>query len=120
MAQMRAQAALATAAPISNTQATEGEQPPAGAGTEPSKQEPANENGQAPPTNQPAVPSQQAPSFTHVEEVVQILKTAHPLLILTMETVVDQIQYKFRQPPDEEFYRILTYMIGDVVSVSLI
>lgn len=54
----------------------------------------------------------------YVEEVVQILKTAFPLLILSMETMVDNISSRFRASTDEEIYRLACVLLTDAVQVS--
>lgn len=56
--------------------------------------------------------------WEHVEEVVQILKTAFPLLILSMETMVDQILQRFKAPPEEEIYRLISMLLQDAIQVS--
>jgi transformation/transcription domain-associated protein len=57
-------------------------------------------------------------SWEHVDEVVQILKTAFPLLILSMETMVDQILQRFKATPEEEIYRLICMLLLDAVQVS--
>ncbi|KZT74387.1 FAT-domain-containing protein [Daedalea quercina L-15889] len=57
--------------------------------------------------------TRQSPDY--VEEVVQILKTAFPLLILSMETMVDNIQSRFRASSEEEIYRLTCVLLGDAV-----
>jgi transformation/transcription domain-associated protein len=54
----------------------------------------------------------------YIEELFQILKTAFPLLVLSMETLVDQITTRFKATPDEEAYRILCIILQDFLSVS--
>jgi len=72
--------------------------------------------GQHPATDvQPAYTVRQA--WEHVEEVVQILKTAFPLLILSMETMVDQILQRFKAPPEEEIYRLISMLLQDAIQV---
>lgn len=61
-------------------------------------------------------PSRQASE--HLEEVVQILKTAFPLLILSMETVVDQFHAKFKLSPEEETYRHIGLFLADAMQVG--
>jgi len=56
-------------------------------------------------------------SWEHVDEVVQILKTAFPLLILSMETMVDQILQRFKATPEEEIYRLICMLLLDAVQV---
>lgn len=55
--------------------------------------------------------------WEHVDEVVQILKTAFPLLILSMETMVDQILQRFKAPPEEEIYRLISMLLQDAIQV---
>lgn len=62
------------------------------------------------------VPPRQSPDY--VEEVVQILKTAFPLLILSMETMVDNISSRFRASSDEEIYRLTCVLLADAIQVS--
>jgi len=57
-------------------------------------------------------------SWEYVEEVVQILKTAFPLLILSMETMVDQINQRFKATPEEEIYRLTCMLLQDAMQVS--
>ena len=76
----------------------------------------------------PSLPGQHSatevqPTYTvrqgweHVDEVVQILKTAFPLLILSMETMVDQILQRFKAPPEEEIYRLISMLLQDAIQV---
>ena len=55
----------------------------------------------------------------NIEEVGQILKTAFPLLIMTLETVVDQIMQRFKASPEEEIYRLVCMLLQDAVQASL-
>lgn len=57
-------------------------------------------------------------AWEHVDEVVQILKTAFPLLILSMETMVDQILQRFKATPEEEIYRLICMLLQDAVQVG--
>jgi len=52
-----------------------------------------------------------------VDEVLQVLKTTFPLLILSLETMVDQIHQKFKPPPEEDIYRHIYLLLGDAISV---
>lgn len=62
---------------------------------------------------QPSYAIRQA--WEHVDEVVQILKTAFPLLILSMETMVDQILQRFKATPEEEIYRFICMLLQDAI-----
>ena len=55
--------------------------------------------------------------WEYIDEVVQILKTAFPLLILSMETMVDQILQRFKAPPEEEIYRLISMLLQDAIQV---
>lgn len=67
------------------------------------------------PEAQPAYTVRQG--WEHVDEVVQMLKTAFPLLILSMETMVDQILQRFKAPPEEEIYRLISMLLQDAIQV---
>jgi transformation/transcription domain-associated protein len=54
--------------------------------------------------------------WDHVEEISAILKTAFPLLALSMETMLDQIQKNFKCPPDEDAYRLIVALLNDGLS----
>jgi len=54
--------------------------------------------------------------WEHSEEITQVLKTAFPLLALTMETMVDQIAKNFKCPPDEDAYRLIVALLNDGLS----
>ncbi|KAI9712347.1 MAG: hypothetical protein M1820_001560 [Bogoriella megaspora] len=51
--------------------------------------------------------------WDHAEELMTVLKTAFPLLSLSMEQLVDQIQAKFKCPPDEDAYRLIVALLND-------
>ncbi|TFY70158.1 hypothetical protein EVG20_g2846 [Dentipellis fragilis] len=54
-------------------------------------------------------------SWEYVDEVVQILKTAFPLLVLSMETMVDQLVQRFKATPEEEIYRLICMLLQDAL-----
>ncbi|KAJ7614706.1 hypothetical protein DFH06DRAFT_1368074 [Mycena polygramma] len=47
-------------------------------------------------------------AWDYVEEVVQLLKTVFPLLVLSLETIVDQVAGKFKSSSEEDTYRHLS------------
>lgn len=53
-----------------------------------------------------------------VEEIVQLLKTAFPLLTLSLETIVDQLITRFKQNPEENIYHHIVLLLGDAMQVS--
>jgi transformation/transcription domain-associated protein len=76
------------------------------------------QNGQSPADNAAAVAvafPRQAPDL--VDEVLQVLKTTFPLLILSLETMVDQIHQKFKPPAEEDIYRHICLLLSDAIQV---
>lgn len=65
------------------------------------------------------LPAHLRQSWEYIEEVVQILKTAFPLLILSLETMVDQIAQRFKATPEEEIYRLVCMLLQDAINVSV-
>lgn len=70
--------------------------------------------------------SEQAPEqaivkkpWEYSEEIMGVLKTTFPLLALSMETMVDQIQKHFKCPPDEDAYRLIVALLNDGLAVCL-
>lgn len=61
-------------------------------------------------------PAAQKRPWDHVEDISAILKTAFPLLALSMETMLDQIQKNFKCPPDEDAYRLIVALLNDGLS----
>lgn len=72
---------------------------------------------------EPQVPDQEVEQHTpkkpweYSEEIMGVLKTSFPLLALSMETMVDQIQKHFKCPPDEDAYRLIVALLNDGLSV---
>jgi hypothetical protein len=77
-----------------------------------------NTDGLKPPENSITFPGQR--SWEYVEEVVNMLKTAFPLLILSMETTVDQISHRFKATQEEEIYRLICMLLQDAMQVTSI
>ncbi|KAF2140214.1 uncharacterized protein K452DRAFT_273824 [Aplosporella prunicola CBS 121167] len=69
--------------------------------------------GQSTPGEQPAQPKK---PWEYVEEVMAALKTAFPLLALSMETMSDGIAKHFKCPPDEDAYRLIVALLNDGLS----
>ncbi|KAJ3116271.1 hypothetical protein HDU96_010045 [Phlyctochytrium bullatum] len=63
---------------------------------------------------QPAQPVRRQP-WEHVEEVMALLKTAYPLLALSMETMVDQMAQRLKPNMDEDIYRLIVALLTDGV-----
>ncbi|KAI1391135.1 uncharacterized protein F4822DRAFT_175206 [Hypoxylon trugodes] len=60
-----------------------------------------------------STPAHKRPPWELTEEIMSVLKTAFPLLALSMETMVDQIQKYFKCPPDEDAYRLIIALLND-------
>ncbi|ORY29461.1 hypothetical protein BCR33DRAFT_724710 [Rhizoclosmatium globosum] len=70
----------------------------------------------AAPTLPPAastVPQPRKQPWEYVEEIMALLKTAFPLLTLSMETMVDQINQRLKPSGDEEIYRLVAALLSD-------
>ncbi|KAK7720750.1 transcription-associated protein 1 [Botryosphaeria dothidea] len=75
-------------------------------------------NGQKTEGGQTTPNEQQQPRkpWDYVEEVMAALKTAFPLLALSMETMSDGIAKHFKCPPDEDAYRLIVALLNDGLS----
>lgn len=95
----------------------------AAAAPEAPKQEPSGPIPQVDGATASAPTESQAPvqppvakkPWEYVEEIVSQLKTAFPLLALSMETMVDQISRNFKCPPDEDAYRLIVALLNDAL-----
>jgi transformation/transcription domain-associated protein len=73
-----------------------------------------------PPTAQPTpTPPGPRQPWELVEEILNILKTAFPLLALSMEKMVDQINSRGKPPQEEDIYRFLSALLLDGTQVRL-
>ena len=79
------------------------------------------------PTQQPLVQSTMdtlVPSnierkpWDYIDEIVALLKTGHPLLALTLETIVDQMRDRLKADGDEELYRAICALQADALQVG--
>lgn len=64
-----------------------------------------------------ATPPQPRQPWEYVDEILNLMKTGHPLLVLTIETMVDQILQKFKASAEEEIYRLVCMLLVDAVQV---
>ncbi|KAH3687065.1 hypothetical protein WICPIJ_001938 [Wickerhamomyces pijperi] len=51
--------------------------------------------------------------WEYADEIMGILKTAYPLLALSLESLVDQIQQRFKCSADEDAYRLVIALLND-------
>ncbi|KAK4510703.1 uncharacterized protein ATC70_005136 [Mucor velutinosus] len=62
----------------------------------------------------PGTPTTAAGPPAHpLDEIMAMLKTGYPLLALSMETMVDQIQLKFKPQADEDMYRLVVALYNE-------
>lgn len=87
-----------TSTPFANPTATPAGSPPAGS--------PAIQSGSIAPQTKP---------WVHVDEIMGILKTAYPLLALSLESLVDQISQRFKSNHDGDAYRLVVALYNDGV-----
>jgi transformation/transcription domain-associated protein len=59
------------------------------------------------------------PPLDFIDEILQIQKTASPLLNLTLETLVEALEKRFKPAPEEEIYRLICMLLGEAIQVSL-
>lgn len=59
-----------------------------------------------------SIPNNRQP-WEYLEELNGILKTAYPLLALSLESLVDQINQKFKTNPDEDLFRLINVLLID-------
>ncbi|KAA8905830.1 FAT domain-containing protein [Sphaerosporella brunnea] len=86
----------------------------AGSPTMPTAQ--PNAASPAPPgQNQAPQPHVKRLPWEYAEEIMSVLKTAFPLLALSMETMGDQISKFFKCPPDEDAYRLIVALLNDAL-----
>ena len=108
--------AKATSSPSASRPATaNGEQ--ASSSAAPSSPKPKQEpNGETQTNGENTEPPAREPlkkPWEYAEEIMATLKTAFPLLALSMETMTDQIQKHFKSPPDEDAYRLISALLND-------
>lgn len=69
---------------------------------------------------QPASGGAGAPAVHPLDEIMAMLKTGYPLLALSMETMVDQIQLKFKPLADEDMYRLVVALYNEGAQVCIV
>ncbi|KAI1075256.1 FAT domain-containing protein [Whalleya microplaca] len=114
--------------PLAKSESSSRPQTSSGDGNAQTKPEPSDANGAStgpPATSATPAPNgdqkdgttsaagQKKPPWELTEEIMSVLKTAFPLLALSMETMVDQIQKYFKCPPDEDAYRLIVALLND-------
>ena len=73
-----------------------------------------NPNGMRPDVK-PKFASQ---GYEVADEVGQIMKTAFPLLIMSLETISDTLLSKFKPSNEEETYRLISLLMSEALNVS--
>lgn len=83
------------------------------AGSPSSQSQQSPQQGQKPPPQQITIPLSVRQPLEHVDDVMAILKTAYPLLALSLESLVDQINQRFKCTADEDAYRLCVALLND-------
>jgi transformation/transcription domain-associated protein len=63
-------------------------------------------------------PNVERKPWDYIDEIVALLKTGHPLLALTLETIVDQMRDRLKADGDEELYRAICALQADALQVG--
>jgi transformation/transcription domain-associated protein len=74
-----------------------------------------NKPSTTPPISQNTTPRH---PWELVDEIMSMLKTGYPVLALSMETMVDQIQLKLKPQADEDMYRLIVALLNDGIQVQ--
>lgn len=53
--------------------------------------------------------------WDHVDSVLNVLKTAFPLLALTMENMAEQIVQRFKASPEEDLHRLMNALLSEAM-----
>jgi transformation/transcription domain-associated protein len=53
------------------------------------------------------------------EELINLLKTGHPLLALTLEQLAEQIRERLKPANEEEIYRVTGGLLSEALHVSM-
>lgn len=64
---------------------------------------------------QPSSSQSSRKPWEYADEIMGILKTAYPLLALSVESLVDQIAQRFKCSPEEDAYRLVVALYNDGV-----
>jgi transformation/transcription domain-associated protein len=113
-AQATARMAAANRAAEANAAAAAGEAPSGDGSTSTA----GGEQGHLAPPAPPSAPNGHRHPWEYVDEIMSILKTAFPLLALSMEMIVDQVSTRFKPSPDEDIYRLISALLNDGLQVS--
>lgn len=82
---------------------------------QPKQGEGQTNNGETSSPAAPPQPAQRKTALEYVEEIASVLKTAFPLLALSVELVCDQISARFKAVPDEDIFRLITALLQDAM-----
>ncbi|KAI9504654.1 hypothetical protein BX070DRAFT_189635 [Coemansia spiralis] len=66
-----------------------------------------------PPATEAAPNTSSGQPASAIDELMPKLKTAHPLLALSMETMIDQIVHRLKPCPEEDIYRLVHALLSD-------
>ena len=81
--------------------------------TSPKPKQEEGETNQANGTETEKRPEEPKRPWDYTDEIMAGLKTAFPLLALSMETMTDQLSKHFKCPPDEDAHRLIVALLND-------
>lgn len=68
----------------------------------------------------PPSQAQKKSPLDHFDDITAVLKTAYPLLALSMETIIENIVQRLRSSADEDFYRVIVTLIAEGYQVWIL
>jgi transformation/transcription domain-associated protein len=77
-----------------------------------------SQNGSVPPSSATMPPAAPRVPSDMVDEIINMLKTAFPLLALMMEKMVDHISIRAKPNSEEDIYRFFAALLNDAMLVS--
>ena len=57
--------------------------------------------------------------WEHIDEIMTVVKTAYPLLALSIETMTDQMLTQLKPSMEEDLYRVMSVLYNDGLQVAL-
>ena len=78
-----------------------------------------SQNGSVPPSSAAMPPAAPRVPSDMVDEIINMLKTAFPLLALMLEKMVDHISIRAKPNSEEDIYRFFAALLNDAMLVSL-
>lgn len=65
----------------------------------------------------PSDSKRKASCMERLEEITSVCRTAHPLLSLSLENMIDHVSNRFRALPEEDLHRVISAIFSDAIQV---